>query len=117
MWWVGDWLNYGERKWGEMYTQAIEVTGLSYQTLRDSKWVAAKVRLSLRRDNLSFSRHKEVAGMPPNDQEAWLYEAEAEGLSREGLRKAIRKAKHEYDWMAGEKTPLDHLREWWGTRT
>ena len=26
-WWIGDWLNYGERKWGEMYAQAVEVTG------------------------------------------------------------------------------------------
>ncbi len=26
LWWIGDWLNFGERKWGEMYAQALETT-------------------------------------------------------------------------------------------
>ena len=27
-WCIGDWLNYGERRYGETYAQAIEATGL-----------------------------------------------------------------------------------------
>ena len=35
--WIGDWLNYGERKWGEKYKEALEKTGYDYQTLRNDK--------------------------------------------------------------------------------
>jgi len=62
-WWIGDWLNAGERNYGEMYTQALDETVASYQTLRDYKWVTGRIELSLRKDNLSFSIHKEMASI------------------------------------------------------
>lgn len=31
--WIGDWLNYGEQKWGEMYTQVLDETGFDYGIL------------------------------------------------------------------------------------
>ena len=31
---LGDWINYGEQPYGEKYTQALSVTGLSYNTLQ-----------------------------------------------------------------------------------
>jgi hypothetical protein len=37
-WWLGDWLNFGERKYGETYSQAIDTTGHSYQALANAKW-------------------------------------------------------------------------------
>ncbi len=91
--WIGDWLNYGEHRWGEMYTQAIEITGQEYKTVRNEKWVSSKIELSRRRDNLSFSHHAEVAQLEPEEQDYWLDKAEEEGLSRNELRKAIRHAK------------------------
>ena len=36
MWWVGDWIRYGERRYGEKYAQAIEATGMTYGTLRNA---------------------------------------------------------------------------------
>ena len=36
-WWIGDALNFGEQRYGEMYTQAIDETGLDYQTLPNWK--------------------------------------------------------------------------------
>lgn len=90
-WWIGDWLNYGEDRWGEMYSQALKATEFEYQTLRDDKWVAAQVELSLRKDNLSFSHHKEVAHLPPDAQERWLNKAEQEGLSVRELRRGVRR--------------------------
>ena len=41
-WWLGDWAFYGEGSYGEKYKQAIAVTGLDYQTLRNYAWVAGR---------------------------------------------------------------------------
>lgn len=84
--WIGDALNYGEQKFGEMYTQAMETTGFDYQTLADDKYVASKVPISRRRDQLSFSSHREVAALPPEKQEELLERAEQEGLHSKDLR-------------------------------
>jgi len=63
--WIGDWLNYGERKWGEMYSQAVEETDYTEGSLRNAKWVSSKVPLSLRNDKLEFNHHVVVAPLPP----------------------------------------------------
>ncbi len=44
-WWLGDWAFYGEASYGEKYKQAIAVTGLDYQTLRNYAWVARTLRV------------------------------------------------------------------------
>ena len=53
--WIGDWLNYGEKKYGETYSQVLDGVDYEEKTLRNSKWVSSRVELSRRRDNLSFS--------------------------------------------------------------
>lgn len=73
--WIGDWLNFGEKAWGKKYQEALEKTGLDYQTLRDYKWVASSVPLSLRNDKLSFHHHREVASLPPLQQTHLLSKA------------------------------------------
>lgn len=88
-WWIGDWLNYGERAYGEKYTEAIEVTGYELGTLKNLAWVAARVERSRRRDVLSWSHHQEIAALGPADQERWLTSAEANGWSKGQLRKQI----------------------------
>ena len=35
-WWIGDWLNYGERVWGDGYKLAVDTTGFSYNTVKQS---------------------------------------------------------------------------------
>lgn len=93
MWWIGDWLNYGESAYGETYTQAIDETSYTYQTLADAKWASKKVEVSRRRENLSFSVHREVAPLAPEYQDYWLGKAEAEGWGRELLRSELKHAK------------------------
>ena len=88
--WIGDWLNYGEQKWGEMYTQAIEETGYDYQTVANDKYVASKVPFSRRRENLSFSSHGEVAKLPPEEQDKFLDLAEQNHLKTKELRELIK---------------------------
>ena len=43
---------------------------MAKQTLKDTKWVSENVESSLRKDNLSFNHHREVASLPPEKQEA-----------------------------------------------
>jgi hypothetical protein len=90
-WWVGDWLNYGEKHYGETYAQALEATDYSYEYLRNVKSVANKVPMSHRCDNLTFSHHIEIASCKPEDQEKYLNIAKKENLSRIKLRERIKK--------------------------
>jgi hypothetical protein len=88
--WIGDWLNFGERKYGETFSQAIEETDFEYHTLQNYKWVANKIEMSLRKDNLSFSHHNLVAGMESKEQKKWLDKAEKEGWDVRTLKEQIK---------------------------
>ena len=90
MWWIGDWLRFGDGKWGETSAQAVEDTGRQGQTLLDAQWVASKfVDNSRRREELSWSHHKEVAALPPAEADELLDLAEREGLSTRELRAEV----------------------------
>lgn len=89
-WWIGDWILHGERKWGEKYTEALDRTGLEYDTLRAIQWVAGRVETVRRRTDLSFSHHREIAALDPVEQDAWLNESEARDLSVHDLRRELR---------------------------
>lgn len=90
MWWLGDWLNYGEANYGEKYTQAVDATGRSYQTLANAGYVAKYVETSRRRESLSWSHHAEVASLKPDEQSDWLDRAEIEGMTSKELRENIK---------------------------
>ncbi len=88
--WLGDWLNLGERKWGEKYKEAIALTGFDYQTLRNDKWVARQVDLSVRKDNLSFTHHLAVAEFESDEQEELLNIAEKQKLTVKDFHNLIK---------------------------
>lgn len=89
-WWIGDSIRYGEHRWGEQYTQAIEATGYQYQTLANMVFVAGSVEPSRRRETLSFSHHAEVAGLEPEEQDNMLTAAESHEWSVRDTRRAVR---------------------------
>lgn len=88
-WWVGDWLVYGETRFGARYRDAMSITGLDYQTLRNYAWVASSIPLSRRRDELSFQHHAEVASLEASEQDMWLSFALQLRWSRNELRRRI----------------------------
>ncbi|MGW1768316.1 LmbU family transcriptional regulator [Streptomyces sp. NPDC002073] len=91
VWWLADWMNYGEATYGwRRYKEAIERTGLDYQTLRNYSWVARRFDHHRRRDSLSFAHHAEVARLAPPEQEYWLRKAEQQKWSRNELRRSVR---------------------------
>jgi hypothetical protein len=89
-WCLGDWLVYGQAAYGGRYRDAIERTGLDYQTLRNYAWVAGRFELSRRRDTLSFGHHAEVAALPAPEQDFWLRKAEEFHWSTMRLRREVR---------------------------
>jgi hypothetical protein len=90
-WWIGDWLQYGNSKFGERYSRASRITGYDVQTLMNMVYVASRLDISQRRENLSWSHHAEVAALPPEERDRWLRVAEAERLSVRCLRDEIRR--------------------------
>ena len=83
--WIGDWIKFGERKWGERYAQAMEETPFAQQTLMNDVWVCSKFHSSRRREDLTFNHHAVVAALPPAEQDEWLDTAEREGWSSRQL--------------------------------
>jgi N6-adenosine-specific RNA methylase IME4 len=94
-WWVGDWLAFGEKKYGEMYQEAMDVTGAAYQTLANAKYVSDQIEISRRRENLSFSHHAEVASLEPAIADKLLRDAEKHEWKRKDLRHHITKMKRD----------------------
>jgi hypothetical protein len=92
-WWLGDWLLYGRTTYPDHYKQAIEETGLDYQTLRNYAWVARQFAPDRRRDTLSFQHHAELASLPPDEQDDWMDRAENHRWSRNELRGRLRAAR------------------------
>lgn len=89
-WAVGDWCNYGESAYGEKYVQAINETHYAYGTLRNYASVAARVDLSHRVTELSWSHHAVVVSEPPERQETLLSRAVKEKLGRDDLSAIVR---------------------------
>ncbi|MCT9008791.1 LmbU family transcriptional regulator [Streptomyces sp. NPDC054766] len=101
-WWLADWLLYGEATYGwRRYKEAIERTGLDYQTLRNYAWVARRFERHRRRDSLSFAHHAEVTRLSPPEQDYWLRKAEQQKWSRNELRRALRAG------LAVQSTPAE----------
>jgi hypothetical protein len=89
-WYLGDWIAYGEAHYEDRYQRAVDVVGLSYQTLRNYAWVCRRFPLSRRRDTLTFYHHMEVAKLPAADQDQWLDRAQDSGWSVRALRKELK---------------------------
>lgn len=87
---IGDWINYGEGRYGERYEESLKRTGLAYQTLANYSYVARRVEISLRKENLDLHHHLVVAKLKtPDEKEFWLNMAEKHKLGIRRLRKSI----------------------------
>ena len=55
-----------------MYSQALDETEYSYQTLANDKWVAGQIEFCRRRQNLTWSHHEVVASLMSEEPEEAL---------------------------------------------
>jgi len=93
MWWVGDWLLYGEHEYGEKYAQAVEATGYGLSTLKNAQWVSDRFPPEARREELSHSHHVAAAGLDESARADLLARAVEEGMTSgevRGRAKAIK---------------------------
>ena len=90
-WCIGDWMVYGERKWGkqlllegaefdaksnripsELFDNAIAATSLDRQTLSQYASVCRKIPMAERRVHLSFGHHRILAPLPTPQRLEWM---------------------------------------------
>lgn len=89
--WIGDFVNFGRKKFGRIKcNDELEKLGYNINTIYDFCWIAEKVESSLRKENLSFSHHKEVAKLEKKEQKFWLKKANENHWSVSELRKEIK---------------------------
>src|SRR5262252_7309945 len=69
-WWLGDALLIGEARFGEDFASVVDPKWAEQH--KEKIWVARKVTPDRRRENLSWSIHREVAALEPAEQEEWL---------------------------------------------
>lgn len=92
MWWLGDWWNFGERKYGEAASQAISME-IPYSTFSKASYVARKVDVDRRVPELSWSIHCEVAQLDPDDQDLFLAKARDNGHTVARVREDVKRHK------------------------
>lgn len=92
-WWLGDWIRYGNARFGERYSRAAKLTGYDAQSLMNMVYVASRFEISRRRENLSWSHHAALAALDVAEQEHWLSRAVADRLSVADLRVELRGAR------------------------
>jgi len=91
-WWMGDWLRIGlDLKYGDLKKLAEELP-YTYGTIRQFKYVADRLELSMRIDNLSWAHHQLVASLEADQRIYWLNLAAEKGWSVARLRKEIKGA-------------------------
>lgn len=90
---IGDWIVFGESRYGEAHAQAIDATALSYSSINSARWVASRIPETRRRSELSWSHHEAVASLVPAEQDALLAQAITQKLDREQTRESVRARK------------------------
>ena len=91
LFWIGDWLMWGQGKYGERYAQAVNATGYAVQTLMNAQSASSGIEFSRRSGDLSWSHHAEVAKAEPTEQTRLLEAAVENQLSVRQLRDEVKK--------------------------
>jgi hypothetical protein len=92
-WWIGDWLRYGQHRYGEKYKHAARVSGYDKHSLANMAYVASRFAPERRRAHLSWSHHAALASLPEPEQEQLLDLAERNRLSVHDLHVEARAVK------------------------
>ena len=106
MWGWGDWLSYGEHTYGEMYSQAMNETGLMERTLKNYKYVATHTPRYLRGIKGLTQRHYLMVAKvrDPHRKLQLLVDAAVQGWTATGdLHRQVNKEEEDFveDTMPG----------------
>lgn len=95
VWWIGDWLLYGEGRYGERWSQALTATGLTEETLRQRMAVCEAIPPDRRKANVGFSLHHAVKNLPARDRDRLLTNAAAHAWTLAQMNHAIKELTRE----------------------
>ena len=114
-WLIGDWIAYGNQKFGERYARASKISGYDPQSLMNMVYVATRFAVSRRRENLSWSHHEALAALDPEEQDRWLDQVTLHRWSVADLRTMLRMARRELaegseEVEAGDEQPAPLLK-------
>jgi N6-adenosine-specific RNA methylase IME4 len=91
--WLGDWLNFGQRAYGEKYTQAMEGGNYELHTLQNYASIAGRTELARQvppGGNLSMHHWDAIAGLDQKEQVVFAKKAADKDWTVKELREAIR---------------------------
>jgi dipeptidyl aminopeptidase/acylaminoacyl peptidase len=95
-WWLGDWMLFGVKEYGDRAKAAVDGAaeiGMSVDQLKAAIYVSEHVQETIRITSLSWSHHREVAKLPDEKQQKrWLALAQVNNWSVSELRSEMRKA-------------------------
>jgi hypothetical protein len=94
-WWVGDWLNYGTKQYGEIKSSAGSI-GINYNTANQWARVAAEFEIGRRLPSVPFSHYHTAASHPDKKERNKLLAVTKEGKPKFTVREikdAIREHK------------------------
>jgi N6-adenosine-specific RNA methylase IME4 len=94
--WLGDWLNFGERKYGEKYSQALDEGNYEYQTLMNYSSIARRTEATrnlLTVSRLSMGHWNHIANLDPKSQITFAEKSNDNNWTVLELRDAIRDKK------------------------
>ena len=91
-WWVGDWINYGEAKYGETYSQGLTLWNHAYQSLVNMAYVARQYPPETR-TGLSWTHHRYAASLPLEERSGLLEKALKEEWTSRQLQTEVAKIK------------------------
>ena len=91
-WWVGDWVNYGEAKYGETYSQGLTLWSCAYQSLANMAYVARQYPPETR-TSLSWTHHRYAASLPLGERLGLLERAKEEEWTSRQLQVEVAKLK------------------------
>jgi hypothetical protein len=97
-WLIGDWWHYGCHRYGDRIQAVESWVGLSFQACEDCAWVCGKFEASRRREVLSFTHHREVAGLDPTEADRlldWSMLDEKNFRSTRELREEVQRLRSE----------------------
>lgn len=115
-WWIGDGLNHGEAKYGDIAEAAAEL-GKSYSAVSKAKSIASQFEVCRRRQSLPWSFHAAVASLDEPDQDELLDWAETPGEdgempTRKQLREKVRERKPLKEKPFDKEAAGHRLRDW-----
>lgn len=110
-WFLVDLMAYGEAHFGERYSHALptadeDPTGFRQSRLKQAAWMAQKYPRNSRYPSLSYTHHRAVAELEPEQRSTLLQEAVAGHLSTRELLSRVKQVQEEQRAIPAESTPV-----------